>query len=77
MNNKFNVEGFFICIKDKKTGIYEKIYFGKKIDFQLFVENFKKGIIFLDSGMTEGKSKYYSIFRASKHFFNSLIVAEF
>ena len=29
--NKFGVKGFYICKKDKKTGLYNKICFGKKL----------------------------------------------
>ena len=75
IEDKFNNNGFFIC---KKTdNIYDKICFGKKFDYKLFVENFKSGDIFFDSGMYNGNTRNYSQFRANEDFWNKLIIEEY
>ena len=77
VNNKFNVNGFFICQKDK-TGIYNKIQFGNAFNFDTFIECFKKREIFIDSGMYETNTRNYSQFRSRNAvFWQRLIVEEY
>jgi hypothetical protein len=74
IENKFNVNGFFIC---KKVGDrYEKICFGKPFDYNYFIECIKNKKIIFDSGMYEGNTRNYSQFRAT-HFWDELITEEF
>lgn len=76
IERKFNHNGFFVC--KKVNGIYNKICFGKKFDYEHFVECFKHKKIIFDSGMYEGNNRPYSMFRAnSSEFWNDLIVEEF
>jgi len=75
IEKKFNNKGFFIC---KKTNdIYDKICFGKKFDYQVFIQYFKTGDIFFDSGMYSTNIRNYSQFRANASFWNKLIIEEF
>lgn len=75
VNNKFGVNGFYIC-KKNKDGVYDKICFGKTIDFQFFKTGLENGSIILDSGMYKGNSRNYSSFRAAKSLWNQLITEE-
>ena len=75
IERKFNNKGFFIC---KKTNdIYDKICFGNKFDYKLFVQYFKTGDIIFDSGMYSTNTRKYSQFRANENFWNKLITEEF
>lgn len=76
ITNKFNQKGFFIC-KKNSNGIYNKICFGQKIDYQFWLECVKKNIIIFDSGMYQGNARNYSQWRASRKFWDSLIIEEF
>jgi hypothetical protein len=76
INNKFNINGFFIC--KKINNVYQKICFGEKFDYLCFVENIKNKNIIFDSGMYEGNSRNYSKFRSSSNkFWDNLIVEEY
>ncbi len=75
INNKFNQKGFFIC--QKTTNTFDKISFGKPFDFNYFIECIKNNKIYFDSGMYQGNSRNYSHFRASKTFWNDLIIEEY
>ena len=76
INKKFNINGFFICKKIGNT--YQKICFGKTFNFECFIENIKTKLIIFDSGMYEGNSRNYSMFRSSNtKFWNKLITEEF
>jgi hypothetical protein len=77
VEDKFNVNGYFICKKNKNTNKYDKICFGPKIDFVFFVEKIKNGEIILDSGMYDGNTRNYSIFRSSKKLWMDNIIEEF
>jgi len=72
---KFGQKGFFVCTKvgDK----YQKIRFGPSITFEFFIQNMATGDIYIDSGMFDGNSRKYSLFRASEKFWDSLITEEF
>lgn len=77
INSKFNINGFFICIKNKKN-VYDKIKFGKPFDFICFIENIKQNNIIFDSGMYDGNTRNYSQFRANQTgFWDLLIVDEY
>lgn len=70
--NKFGVNGFYICQKNKQK-IYDKICFGKVIDFQFFKTGMENNKIILDSGMYETNSRNYSQFRADKSLWYDLL----
>lgn len=74
IENKFNNRGFIIFSKTKN--VYDKLSIGKKITFDNWIDNFKKGIIFLDSGMYETNSRNYSHWRAPHKFWENLIIEE-
>lgn len=46
----------------------------KPIDFKLFKKLFKENKIVFDSGMYQGNSRNYSMFRASSKIWKSLII---
>jgi hypothetical protein len=73
INNKFNNNGFIMCKKIKNK--YEKIYFGKTFNFQYFIESMKNKKIIFDSGMYDGNSRNYSMFRGT-FFWKELIIEE-
>ena len=72
VNNKFNQKGFIICRKDNNN-VYTNIYFGKSLTYEMFMQYFKEGSIFLDSGMYDGNNRNYSQFRANKSFWEKLL----
>lgn len=74
INNKFNDKGFFICHKIKNK--YEKIFFGKSFNFEYFIECIKNKKVIFDSGMYEGNTRNYSMFRGSS-FWKELIIQEY
>ena len=76
INKKFGVNGFYILKKNKEC-FYNKICFGKTIDFEFFKKALKEGSIILDSGMYEGNTRNYSQFRANKYLWNKLIIEEY
>jgi hypothetical protein len=74
VDSKFNQKGFFICKKDAQ-GLYSELCFGKAFNFDHFMTSFKKGMIIFDSGMYQGNTRNYSLFRSSKKdFWNELLV---
>lgn len=73
VERKFNLQGWFKCIKDK-DGIYQKIVFGAPINFETWIEGVRKGLIFFDSGMYEGNSRNYSQWRADNKYWDALII---
>lgn len=77
IENKFNQKGFVIFNYDNKIGRFTKLYFGKPLSYELFIDEFTSGNIFFDSGMYEGNNRNYSQFRASMNFWKELIYAEF
>jgi len=74
INNKFNQRGFFICTKE--NNVYEKICFGKPFNFDYFIECIKNKTIIFDSGMYQGNSRNYSMFRGAS-FWKDLIIEEY
>jgi hypothetical protein len=76
INKKFNKNGFFIIKKIENT--YEKICFGKKFDYECFIEGIKKYQVIFDSGMFMGNTRNYSHFRSSNNtFWENLIIEEY
>ena len=75
IENKFNKEGWFKC-KQNSNGIYSSIIFGDPIDFDKFIELFKKKKIFFDSGMYDGNIRPYSMWRANNSLWDSLVVSK-
>lgn len=75
INNKFNINGFFICKKNGNT--YNKICFGSPFNYEFFIENIKKKIVIFDSGMYVGNARNYSLFRSNLKFWESLIIDEY
>ena len=73
---KFGVKGFYICKKNKEN-VYDKICFGKKIDFEFFKTGIQNKKIILDSGMYCGNRRNYSQFRADKSLWYDLLIEEF
>ena len=76
INNKFNVNGFYIC-KKNKDGVYDKICFGKRIDFDYFYNGIVNKTIILDSGMYDGNNRHYSHFRSPNGVWEDLITEEY
>ena len=76
ISSKFGVKGFYVCKKNKEN-VYDKICFGKVIDFQFFKTGLENNKIILDSGMYEGNPRNYSPFRANKSLWNDLITEEY
>lgn len=77
VEDKFNVNGYFICKKDKKNNKYNKICFGPKLNYLFFVEKIKKGEIMLDSGMYNGNTRNYSNFRSLNKLWLDNIIDEY
>jgi hypothetical protein len=75
IENKFNQKGFFLCKKTRAT--YEKISFGKPFTFEYFIECIKTHKIIFDSGMRDGNSRNYSMFRGKLSFWDELITEEY
>jgi hypothetical protein len=73
---KFNVEGWFKCLKDE-SGTYIEIAFGKPVTFEMFIDGVRKGEIYLDSGMYEGNPRPYQNWRADNRYWFSLIVGRY
>jgi len=75
LQNKFGQKGFVLCKQDAH-GVYRSLCFGPPITFELFLDQFRKGIVHIDSGMKEGNARCYSHFRAPQHFWLHLVQEE-
>ena len=68
-------------VKKNKNNIYDKICFGSTINYSIFIENIKLGIVFFDSGLyhddIKPNTRMYSHWRAHKNFWNKLIIEEY
>lgn len=73
VERKFNNLGWFKCNKDP-NGAYTTITFGNPINFEIWIEGVKKGLIFFDSGMYQGNVRPYSQWRANNNYWDSLVV---
>jgi hypothetical protein len=71
ISNKYGAHGYFILVKNH-NGLYSDIVFGPPLNYNTFIFNFKKGIIFLDCGMVLGNPRQYMTFRANKDFWFKL-----
>ncbi|MGL4722353.1 MAG: LlaMI family restriction endonuclease [Desulfovibrionaceae bacterium] len=76
LESKFNQQGWFTC-KTNSSGVYDKICFGKRINYDDWLCCIKTGIVFFDSGMYEGNARPYSQWRANNKFWDSLIIDEY
>lgn len=76
VEDKFNNEGWFTC-KKNATGEYEKICFGEKVDYDVWLQKVRDGVVFFDSGMYEGNKRPYSQWRANNDFWDSMIIDEY
>lgn len=76
LEDKFNRNGWFTCKKDS-NGAYCKICFGQPLNYDLWIDLVRKGVVFFDSGMHEGNPRPYSEWRANNGFWNSLIIEEY
>ena len=74
VESKFNQKGWFKCLQDK-SHVYTSIAFGAPISIGKFLELVKTGAIMFDSGMADGKSRLYSMWRASNPIWEKLIVS--
>lgn len=72
LEKKFNQNGWFTCTKDV-NGKYSQISFGDAMNYQSWIELFKKKVVFFDSGMYDGNIRPYSMWRAKTGFWHSLI----
>ena len=74
IENKFNQKGFFKCIEENKK--FTRICFGKKITFDFWIDEFKKGVIYHD-GYSKINGRGRHVFRASNKFWDNLIIEEY
>lgn len=72
LEDKFNDKGWFTC-KMNSSGVYDRICFGKPINYDNWIHLVEEGIVFFDSGMYEGNPRPYSQWRANNNFWDSLI----
>ena len=73
LEDKFNHEGWFTC-KTDVNGNYDRICFGKPVNYDEWIKLVREGIVFFDSGMYEGNRRPYSQWRAYNNFWDSLII---
>lgn len=77
LEKKFNQKGWFKCMKNNE-GIYETIAFGDPVSFNIWLRDVKKGLIFLDSGMHQGKNlRPYQTWRSSNNYWSNLITSKY
>ncbi len=76
VERKFNQQGWFTCTKNKNQE-YDGIHFGSPMNYDSWIELFKKGIVFFDSGMYQGNKRPYSQWRATTGFWHSLITENY
>lgn len=72
LERKFNQLGWFTCTKNG-NGEYEQIHFGQPMNFDTWLQLFKDGVVFFDSGMYMGNNRPYSQWRATTSFWHTLI----
>lgn len=76
LENKFNQNGWFKCLKDK-NGVYYSIVFGNPINYDNWIKLVRSGDVFFDSGMYQGNPRPYSQWRATNKFWDSLITSRY
>lgn len=74
VESKFNQKGWFKCFQDD-SGVYKSIAFGAPISIEKFLDLVNAGDIMFDSGMADGKSRLYSMWRANNPIWEKLIVS--
>jgi hypothetical protein len=74
IEDKFNKKGFFKCTKESNH--FTKICFGKKITFDIWINELKKGVIYHD-GYSKLNGRGRHVFRASNKFWDGLIIEEY
>ena len=72
VENKFNQKGWFKCKKDT-SGYYNNICFAPPINFNTWIDLYKKKLVFFDSAMNQGTSRNRSQWRSNNTFWDSLI----
>jgi len=72
LERKFNQKGWFKCLKNA-NGVYEKIGFGKPINYLSWIELVREGVVYFDSGMHAGNPRPYANWRANNNWWNELI----
>lgn len=76
LERKFNQSGWFKCLTDVH-GKYDKIVFGKPMNFETFMKFVKTGEIFFDSGMYQGNARNYCQWRGNNKFWGSLVTSTY
>jgi hypothetical protein len=71
LEKKFNNLGWFKCLTDS-DGRYEKVQFGKPINFDSFITMARSGEVFCDCGMYSTNPRPYMTWRAAKNIWDSL-----
>lgn len=77
VERKFNQNGWFKCVKDKKTGQYTHIIFGEPMTFETWIAYVRDGKIIFDSGMHQGNVRPYANWRATNAFWDSLVTSQY
>ena len=72
LTRKFGQNGWVKCYKDD-NGVYTGIGFAPPLYYDQWIEKLKEGIVFFDSGMVDGNSRQYSLWRANNKYWESLI----
>jgi len=75
VNNKFNQKGWFKC--SMVDGAYNKIIFGDPLPFEEWIRFVLIGDIYFDSGMYEGNSRPYSVWRSDNKFWDKLVTSSY
>ena len=76
LERKFNDKGWFTFERDH-SGRYTKICFGNPITYEVWIDYFKNGNVFFDSGMYQGNQRPYATWRSVNSFMRSLIVEKY
>jgi hypothetical protein len=74
LERKFKKLGWFKCLQGKDGhGPYVGIQFGGPIEFPYWIEQVRKGTVFLDSGMYQGNKRPYASWRAMNSIWDGLV----
>lgn len=73
LEDKFNQNGWFTITTDAHAQ-YEKIHFGKAVNYDSWINLFMMKKVFFDSGMYDGNIRPYSQWRATTGFWHELII---
>lgn len=73
LREKFGVYGWAKVVRlGRGHGIYTAIQFGGPIEFDSWIKDFRKGIVYLDSGMHQDNPRPYSPWRADNSYWNAM-----